>query len=35
MARKGYLITQYFARLMDVSEEDDKRLIFAEGMKFQ
>jgi len=31
MARKGYLITQYFARLLDISEEEDRRLIFAEG----
>lgn len=31
MARKGYLVTQYFSRLFGLREEDDKKIIFAEG----
>lgn len=31
MARKGFLISQYFAKLFGIREDDDRKLIFAEG----
>jgi len=31
MARRGFVVSQYFARLLRVDEDEDKKLIFAEG----
>jgi len=35
MPRRGNLLSQYFARLLNISEDEDKKLIYCEGLADQ